>query len=219
MRLRVGAALTAALLMAATCGGEAVARPVSTTKYSFYTISGRSAVDLYNAMIRRGPHVNGSKAYAATSAASSQQGLLEPGKSCRIKNYKFKIDFTIKLPKFANEKALPAETRERWRQFSAFLRQHEETHRSIWLKCGEELEAKIASIRGKTCDQADKTAAAMWDQMRNSCGRKHAAFDAAEQKRLIKHPFVKLVLKSAARSNHAIAVKKKKKKKNFASAG
>lgn len=215
MRLRAGAVLAAAMM--AWCGA-AEARPQATTKYSYYTISGRNAVDLYNAMIRRGPHVNGSKAYASTSAASSQQGLLEQGKSCRIKNYTFSIDFTIRLPKFANEKALPAETRSRWQAFSSFLRQHEETHRSIWLKCGEELEEKISAIRAKNCTAADKQASALWDQMRATCGKRHAAFDAAEQKRLMKHPFVKLVLKSAAKSNHAMAAKKKKKKKNFAAA-
>jgi predicted secreted Zn-dependent protease len=222
MRWHSGAFLAAVACVCLT--GQAEARPKATTKYSYYTISGSSAVDLYNAMIRRGPHVNGSKAYASTSASSSQQGILEQGKSCRVKNYKFSIDFTIRLPKFANEAKLPSETRKRWRAFSAFLRQHEETHRKIWLDCGTDLEAKIATIRAKDCNAADRQAAKMWDQMRASCARRHAVFDATEQKRLLKHPFVKLVLNGAARTSHAAAAKPrkskaKKKKKNFASSG
>lgn len=217
MRLSRWAILSWALLAGAVACQGVQARPQATTKYVYYPISGDSAVDLYNAMIRRGPHVNGSKAYAATSAASSQQGVLEPGKSCRVKNYRFKIDFTIRLPKFSNESSLPPVTRARWQEFSAFLRKHEETHRSIWMQCGEELETKIAALKAKNCDAADKMAAALWDQMRASCSKRHEAFDAAEQKVLMKHPFVKLVLRSAVKTNHAIAVRKKKR--NFASPG
>ena len=214
MRWHAGVVLTAISLAGLPMVSPASAKPQATTKYSYYTISGINAVDLYNAMIRRGPHVNGAKAYASTLAASSQEGILQPGQNCRVKNYKFSIAFTIILPRFANEKALPPETRSRWRAFSTFLRQHEETHRAIWLKCGAELESKVAAIRAKDCKTADKTAAKLWDQMRAACSRRHAAFDSAEQARLIKHPFVRLVLKTAAKSSHAAAVKRKKKKKS-----
>ncbi|HUR43408.1 MAG TPA: hypothetical protein VMZ01_04835, partial [Aestuariivirga sp.] len=52
------------------------AQPRQTTKYTYYPIGGGTAVSIYSAMLRGGPHVNGQKAYAATSATTSQDGKL-----------------------------------------------------------------------------------------------------------------------------------------------
>ena len=97
-------ALAAALLCCGT--PSAMAQPAHTTKYVYYTIAGDSAAKVYNAMIKRGPHVNGAKAYASTAATSSQQGKLAQGKSCEIQDYRLKMDFVIRLPKISNPKAL-----------------------------------------------------------------------------------------------------------------
>ncbi len=189
------------------------------TKYVYYTIKGQSAAEVYTAMIARGPHVNGAKAYASTSATSSQEGKLLPGKQCRVTDYRFKIDFVIRLPKLANDKVLKGETRKRWTAFSEFLRKHEETHRSIWLGCAQELEERVRAIRADDCDEVDKEAAELWDKIRAQCNLKHDAFDNAEQKRLAAHPFVKLVIRQASVSTHAATISPaKKKRKRFSSA-
>lgn len=201
MRLAI---LVPALALAFTAFATGTnARPAHTTKYTYYTVGGDSAEDIYRAMMSRGPRVNGAKAYAATTASSSQDGRLAQGKSCRIEDYKLKIDFVIKLPKIKNEKVLPASDRARWQQFSAFLKKHEETHRSIWLECAAGLESKVRSIKAKTCALVDAQAAKMWNQTRAACSKRHDAFDRAEQKRLIQHPFVKLVLKRSNKSTRA----------------
>ncbi len=205
-------ALAAAVL---SCGiSNAVAQPSQTTKYVYYTISGDSASKVYNAMIRRGPHVNGAKAYASTAATSSQQGKLSQGKACEIQDYRLKIDFVIRLPKVSNPKALTGAAGSRWQQFSQFLKKHEETHRSIWLECAAQLEKDVRAINAPDCSVADAKATKLWAQMRQSCSRRHDAFDAAEQKKVLKHPFVKMVM--SQQGSHvaaaAVAVKRKKKK-------
>ena len=53
----------------------------------------------------------------------------------------------------------------------------------------------MKSIKAKSCDDADRKATQLWDKIRAACNKKHVAFDAAEQKRLMKHPFVQLVYK------------------------
>lgn len=184
-------------------GAVAEAKPVYNTKYSYYTVSGDSAEDIYSAMLRKGPRVNGAKAYAATSATTTQDGKLQQSTSCSIENYQLKIDFNIKLPKIKNEKVLPAADRKRWQQFSAFLKKHEETHRTIWLGCAADLERQVEAIRAKTCGEADKKAAQLWERMRASCSKKHNAFDDAEQKKLMQHPFVKMVYSRSMRTVHA----------------
>ena len=120
MRLSAYAAMAGALLFAA----NAEAAPQSSTKYTYYKVSGDSAGELYDSMISRGPHVNGAKAYASTAASSSQQGKLVQSSSCRIIDYKLSLKFVIRLPKLNNERALNGQTQQRWQAFSSFLRKH-----------------------------------------------------------------------------------------------
>jgi predicted secreted Zn-dependent protease len=183
------------LAVLAVMATQTWARPIEKTKYKFYPISGNTPGEIYSAMIRRGPDVNGVNAYASTSATSAQSGrMVLQGKSCRVDGYKFSIDFIINLPKLKNEAALTGATASRWSQFKSFLKTHEETHRSIWMGCARKLETQVKSLRTGDCKVLDKQAAQLWKKMRSSCDRQHAAFDAAEQKRLLRHPFVRLVL-------------------------
>lgn len=203
--------------IAAVCGVLAltvmpvVAKPVASTKYKYYSISGNSPGDIYLAMIRRGPDVNGVNAYASTSATSSQTGKLVQGQSCKVDGYSFRIDFTINLPKLRNEAALSGSTKRDWGSFKSFLIRHEENHRSIWLGCASQLEAQVKRLHAKDCNSIDKQAAKLWNKMRSSCDRKHKAFDAAEQRRLLSQPFVRLVLGQRGKSVAALKILKKKK--------
>lgn len=184
-----------ALATFALLSTPALSKPTENTRYKYYAISGDTPVEIYSAMIRRGPDVNGVNAYASTSATSSQSGrLVLQGKSCRVDGYNFKIDFVINLPKLKNEKALSGATAAKWNQFKSFLKTHEENHRTIWMGCARELESKVQALRSKNCKTLDAQAGQMWKKMRGACDRKHAAFDAAEQRRLLKHPFVRTVL-------------------------
>jgi predicted secreted Zn-dependent protease len=196
-------AIAAAAAWAICWAGQATAKPTETTKYTYYSIGGDTAVEIYDAMMKKGPKVNGAKAYAATSATTTQNGKLSQGSSCRIEDYRLQLDFVIKLPKIRNERALPAADRKRWQQFSGFLKTHEETHRKIWLGCAADLERQVKSIKAKSCNEADRKATQLWDRIRAACNKKHAAFDAAEQKRLMSHPFVKMVYKRSTATHGA----------------
>ena len=66
--------------------------------------------------------------------------------------------------------------------------------------CAKEFEARAASLRSGDCDNVDAEAAQLWNEIRTSCDRKHAAFDSAQQKVLVKQPFVRLVLGPSAPS-------------------
>jgi predicted secreted Zn-dependent protease len=188
----------------------AVSKPTQTTKYTYYTISGDTPGAIYTTLVKRGPRVGGAKAYAATTAVSSQSGQLIQGKFCSLDDYRFKIDFTIKLPKLKNEAALKGATKSDWKKFSSFLKIHEETHRSIWLACAAALETKVKAIQTKSCSELNEKSTKLWEQMRVSCAKKQDAFDVAEQARLLRHPFVRLVLSQGAKTSTALAIPKKK---------
>lgn len=181
------------LIISAALSASAAAKPIESTKYKYYAISGDTPGEIYMAMVKRGPDVNGVNAYASTLATSSQSGRLMQGKSCRIDGYQIRIDFVINLPRLKNEKVLEGPTKAKWGQFKSFLKAHEETHKSIWLGCAKDLEAKIRAIRNTNCKALDKEASRLFEKMRSACQKKHKAFDAAEQQRLLRHPFVKLV--------------------------
>lgn len=198
-----------AALAGQTWAGQTWASPIEKTKYKFYPISGNTPGEIYSAMIRRGPDVNGVNAYASTSATSAQSGrMVLKGKSCHVDGYKFSINFIINLPKLKNEQALRGNTATKWSEFKSFLKTHEETHRSIWLGCAKTLEAQVKALRTNDCKVLDKQAAQLWKKMRTSCDSKHAAFDAAEQKRLLKHPFVRLVLNQRLTSSKGLKAAK-----------
>jgi len=198
------------ILCACLMGKSAISKPNQTTKYTYYTIYGNTPGAIYTTLVRRGPRVGGVKAYAATTAVSSQSGQLTQGKYCSLEDYKFKIDFTIKLPRLKNEAALKGATKADWKKFSSFLKIHEETHRRIWLACAAALETKVKAIQTSSCAELNEKSTKLWEQMRVSCAKKQDAFDVAEQARLLRHPFVKLVLTQGSRSSRALAVLKKK---------
>lgn len=191
--------------------GQAGAKPAVTTSYVYYKVSGDTALDIYSSMLSRGPHVGGAKAYASTVAEFSQSGKLEQAGSCRVRDYRFGMKFTIKLPQIDRHEKLPPKIASRWQQFTQFLKKHEETHRAIWVGCARDIEKQINALSGKSCDDIDRRAQKIVDRIQASCNRKHAAFDAAEQKRLSKHPFVKMVIARAQESAMAVAKRKKKR--------
>ncbi|QIG48827.1 DUF922 domain-containing Zn-dependent protease [Nordella sp. HKS 07] len=159
--------------------------------------------------------MGGAKAYAATSAESSQRGKLELKRSCRLINYQYSVNFIIRLPKLTDETPLPPSARARWQQFSAFLRNHGETHRSIWMGCANEIQTRVSAVRGRSCEEVERKAEAMREDVQKACNRKHIAFDAAEKKKLAKHPFVNMVLapiyKPLKLDAAPLAAKKRKK--------
>ena len=198
------------ILCACPISNSAISKPIQSTKYTYYTIYGDTPAAIYTTLVKRGPRVGGVKAYAATTAVSSQSGQLMEGKFCSLEDYRFKIDFTINLPKLKNEAALKGTTKTDWKKFSSFLKIHEETHRRIWLACASALEAKVKAIQTKSCAELNEKSTKLWEQMRISCAKKQDAFDVAEQARLLRHPFVKLVLSQGARTSTALAIPKRK---------
>ena len=209
---RLGLGLVLAVFVASALFVDAaVAKPRTTSQYKYYTITGDTPAEIYAAMIKRGPDVNGVNAYASTLATSSQSGRLLQGKTCKVQDYSFNINFVINLPKLRNEAALTGQTSAKWTQFKSLLKTHEETHRTIWMGCAQALEQKMATLRTKDCKSMDKLAAKMWQGARGACDAKHRAWDKAEQKRLLAHPFVQLVLGNQLRTQVALKAITKKK--------
>ena len=179
----------------------AQAKPI--TNYTHYLIAGESAESLYRSMLRRGPHVGGGKAYASTKMVPEVSAkTVETGGGCRIQDFKVNMTFTIRLPQLKKSATVDATLRKSFSRFYEFAKKHEETHRTIWLKCAAEAEARVNNIKAKTCPDAEARGLAIVEEVARQCDARHVAFDEAEQKRLVNHPFIKQIL---ARQKKAVA--------------
>lgn len=188
----LGAAVAVSL-----CGGASAGTSHSTS-YSYYPVNGRTPADIYRAILSRGPEVNGAKALASTSATTRQNGRLVQGPTCQVVDYGLDLNFVIRLPRLRNEAVLPRAERRLWRQFSAFLRAHEEHHRELWLGCAAEMDRKVRALKVKSCKQASKRVNELWQRMLTSCGKKQTAFDEDERKTLMQQPFMRAAVRGLA---------------------
>jgi predicted secreted Zn-dependent protease len=188
--------------------GVALARPANDTAYEYYSVAGKSAAEIHNNMIRRGPHLSGKNAYALTTMKSAQTGKLIQGKTCRVSDYNVNMSFKMRLPRLRDGVKLSGAERGRWNAFAAFVRRHEETHRAIWLGCAKEMERRVRAISAKSCGAWEAAEKKIVAAVVFSCNAKHQAFDAAEQRSLARHPFVRAAFGGGVK---AVAAKRRKK--------
>jgi predicted secreted Zn-dependent protease len=189
-----------------------------TTNYTHYLIAGESAEGLYRSMLRKGPHVGGGKAYASTKMVPEVSArTVQTGKGCRIENFHVNMTFTIRLPQLKKSSNLDPSLRKSFTRFYEFAKKHEETHRSIWLKCAAEAKAQVNKVKAKSCSDAEARGLAIVEEVAKRCDARHVAFDVAEQRRLVDHPFIKQVIarhKKRTVTAHAGAAKRKKTANN-----
>src|SRR5215213_2843757 len=145
-------------------------------------------------MTQKGPQVIGGVAYASATVEPTvalrtrrQEGI------CRIAYFKVSMKFTIRLPKLENATRVSPELRESFEAFYDSAKQHEETHRSIWLDCARETEALAREVTAKTCSDAKTTAYEVYRHIGQQCHERQMAFEAVEYKRMIQLPFMKLL--------------------------
>ena len=189
MRIAIGILLTF-LIAAVAVPLQATAKPHIKTKYTYYTISGKSARSLYQQMIRRGPHIGRERAFATASMSLDPSFKLSGKKSCHFSRFRMNMEFEIRLPKVRNEKALPKSTRRHWRAFSKFVRRHEMRHRAIWISCIKKLERRVRKLRPRNCNSLESQFTRELNKAAKTCNRRQEAFDRAEQKRLARHPLI-----------------------------
>ena len=188
------------LLAVLLSGHGALAKPKYPTRYTYYSVTGLSALDVFKSLSRRGPSVKGVSAYATTTALTAQSGtLVKQGKNCRVEDFAFHADFVINLPKLNESSALQGQVGKNWRVFSSFLRRHEEEHRSIWLACGQDLRRRISAIQKGDCKSVERDADRVRTSVLKNCQKRHEQLDARDQKALLRQPFIRQALKGYRR--------------------
>lgn len=190
-------ALASTFALAALLASPAEARPKVSVSYSYFNVSGGSALQLLQNLELHGPNVDGTAAYAATSSNMGFTGSYVQGKTCQLRNFGIIMKYRLRLPR-ANLAGTSQSLRAAWRSFDAFLRRHEIRHTTIWTQCATQLEARIRSLKGfASCDAMSARINDLIASSQAACNAKHDAFDRAERSRLAAQPLVKRALRAA----------------------
>jgi predicted secreted Zn-dependent protease len=184
----VKGALSAAIFVTIAFS-PAAAEPV--TKYIHYPVTGSSITELYAAMLRHGPVVGGSKAFASVRMDPSITSTTKmSGKTCSIDSFNFNMTFTIQLPELVQATSVEPVVRASFNNFYEFAKKHEERHRAIWLGCAEETERLVRGAEDISCPAAETKSLKIAQQVSKRCDARHSSFDMTEQARLANHPFI-----------------------------
>ena len=199
--------LLAAILAAVSVSLTPLSTVAPKTEYAHYKVEGETIEGLYRSMLSRGPKVGGNQAYASTKMDMAVATKTSPlAGRCRVDDIKLRLTFTIKLPELDERARISQDIRQNFQRFYEFARQHEETHRSIWLQCAAEAQTLARRAMGDDCAGAEARALAIVDQVGKQCDARHAAFDSGEQIKLLKHPFVGLALRMQEKPKNVVAL-------------
>lgn len=117
------------------------------------------------------------------------------GGVCRVDELDFTWRFVITLPKAVDRARMNATTRAMWREFTDYLRHHEEHHRAIFIDCGNKFLAKASKLTGsRSCFLLKRKVQRFIDEQYDACMVRQRAYDRKERARV-----ARLALRRAAK--------------------
>ena len=154
-----------------------------TTEYGENPIRGATPKELWRSMAARPIIDEDGPALANITHDHKLAVMTAPSSgSCRVKNLDFTWRFVITLPKAVDEARMNAATRAMWREFTSYLKRHEEHHRTIFLACGKDFLAKAAKITGRGgCFGLERKVRSFVDKQYKACMARQREFDRQER--------------------------------------
>jgi predicted secreted Zn-dependent protease len=177
---RIGGSVLAALMAAAA---PAHGELRHTTEYRVNPIKGTTPAELWRSMAAR-PIIDEDGPALANITHDHKLAVktTNSGKGCRVESLDFTWRFVITLPKAVDEARMSAATRAMWREFTGYLKRHEEDHRTIFLACGKDFLAKAAKITaGRSCPGLERKVRKSIDKQYEACMARQRQFDRDEK--------------------------------------
>lgn len=193
MNLRsIAIALTLMLVVTA----PAAAKPVVKVQTQHYRVDGSDAAAIVNSMMGSHQLLGGHGRVGRTKMQRKVQWeFADTGSGCRVKRHSIRLDFLTQLPQHVSERRLRASLRRDWRNFAEKVKRHERQHRDIWLSCARKAEGQVNRARAATCSQLVSKLETIYERTNAECDRRHEAFDAAETRKLSRHPLIRAAAK------------------------
>mgnify|MGYP000557274537 CR=1 FL=1 len=155
------------------------------TQYRSYSVGGTTSKSLVSYMRSRPFHgdrgnaVANIRPYYKLSVATKTSG----GK-CRASSVTLNIRFVMTLPKARSESSMASSTRNAWRGFVAFAKQHENTHKNIYVQCAHAFVAKAQRMSASSCVSLQASIRRQLETDKRSCESKQRAFDRRDSGRM-----------------------------------
>ncbi len=161
-----------------------------TNDVSYFDVKGTTPIEIYRSILDRSLKIDGKRTVASITTKLTQSGdVQESGNSCKVEDYKIRLNFVINRPQVANEKNLTPADKESWEQMYAFIKSHEELHRQIWLSCAEKLNSEVGTLAEASCDETVARTNSLWAQMIENCDQQQRSFDDVQTKSLLNQKF------------------------------
>jgi predicted secreted Zn-dependent protease len=163
--------------------GPACAELRYTTSYRQNTIHGATPEQVWRFMASHpiidedGPALaNITHKHKLSARTSRSNGV------CRVSKLDFTWHFVITLPKAVDEARMSPATRAMWREFAAYLKRHEEHHRTIFIGCGKDFVAEATKLTARgPCLLLKVKVKRYIDEQYKVCMAKQRAFDRDER--------------------------------------
>jgi predicted secreted Zn-dependent protease len=154
-----------------------------TTEYRVNPIKGTTPAELWRSMAAR-PIID-EDGPALANITHDHKLVVKTTKAdngCGVDSLDFTWRFVITLPKAVDEAGMSAATRGMWREFTSYLKRHEEHHRTIFLACGKDFLAKAAKITaGRSCPGLERKVRKFIDKQYAACMARQRQFDRDEK--------------------------------------
>jgi predicted secreted Zn-dependent protease len=178
-----------ALVCLATAANAAETRKPN---FIYYPVHGASAKDIRDDIVQNGPKIGGGSAFSFTiPAIRITRKTGQSAGQCRYRNYRISSVYSFVLPKLESSKGLPKQTLTNWNSFATYLRDHENLHREIWLKCLSEFEMQAKAMDAESCEGLEKDAARAFESKKQSCLEADKRLDFYYSKEALKTPFLR----------------------------
>ncbi len=183
--LRRAARVAVSTVLAFGMSAGAVAEVRTSTQIHSYYVSGTNARSLVSYMRSHPFHGDGGDAVANVrpSYRLSASTTISGG-TCRASRVTLSISFVMTLPRARSASSMSASTRGAWNSFTAFASRHENTHKSIYVQCGNAFVARAQRLTASNCAGLQASIRRLLETEKRACEIRQRAFDRSEYRRL-----------------------------------
>lgn len=169
--------------VAAGLHAAAMADVRTSTRTQSYSVGGTTAASLVSYM-RANPFrgANGDAVANIRPSYALRIASKQSGGTCRPSEVTLDINFVVTVPRARS--ALGGSTQSAWNSFVAFAKRHEDTHRRIYVECGNAFVAKAEKLSASSCAGLDASIRGLLEAEKRACDSRQRAFDRADYGRI-----------------------------------
>jgi predicted secreted Zn-dependent protease len=163
---------------------------------AYYPVTGSNAAAVYANIKQSSPKIARNSTFAFTLIATkTDKKTAASANVCSYISFATSAAYVFHLPQHVKSASLPKATLAKWKNFVAYLRTHEEGHRTIWRSCFNDYDAQALTLTAGNCDKLDAAREKLFTRIKRACIARDEAYDFVFRKEVLKEPFIDEALK------------------------